>query len=643
MPQIETRSSVRTVVILCLLAILTTAIKFFLAMRLELYSDEIFYWQASQFPALAYSDLPFMAALLAGLGAETFGHHAIAVRSIFLLMGCSTPALIYWLARPLTSHKYALVSAILTLCLPMAAFLGLLAVPDVPLIFWGLLFIGCLERATRCGHWRWWLLAGVFAALGLSTHYRFSLYVLAALIFMLASRSHWHYWRSGRLWLSGLIALTGLYPALSFNLVYDLSGIDYHLLSRHPWQFQLEGLLHPFIQGTVVTPLVYALLWLTLWILIKKARAGDTRAGLFAAFAATNLGVYLVLAPWSDTTRTTLHWPLSGYMPLLVYAPLAMSAVKQWLTQRYNAKRSTILVRAIPVTGLIGTMLLFVGIGSQGFNQQLQSYLGTGVLSNKMAGWEPLTAHLRALRRINDLPADGLVVTDNYYTSAQIAFAMEEARTYTIDEDKTVRDGRYAQYAIWQRDEAGLRKLVGEQALFITEDSTLDINEKLAVMDRACILFSELTLLDQLFLYQGDKIFSFYLGNNIQAGTDGATAVCPKPSHIWLDQPGEGEAISGQTAISGWVVNHNLGVSRIRVLLNGEVAGETRRSIERNDVVSIRNAHDDPGAPLLGFEFVLDTQKFDNGRYQLALEVISGAGERQLGATRQITITNDAR
>ncbi|MEX2334055.1 MAG: glycosyltransferase family 39 protein, partial [Pseudohongiella sp.] len=484
MPQTETISIARTVGILCLLAILTTAIKLFLAIRLELYSDEIFYWQASQFPALAYSDLPFMAALLAGLGAELFGHHAIAVRSMFLLMGCSTPALVYWLARPLTGHRHALISAMLTFCLPMAAFLGLLAVPDVPLIFWGLLFLGCLERATRCGHWHWWLLAGAFAALGLSTHYRFSLYVLAALIFMFVSRSHWYYWRSARLWVSGLIAMSGLYPALSFNLVHDLSGIDYHLLSRHPWQFQLEGLLHPVIQGTIVTPLMYATLWLTLWILLKKAREGDTRAGLFAAFAATNLGVYLLLAPWSDTTRTTLHWPLSGYLPLLVYAPLALSAAGGWLTGRYHEKRSRFVVGAIPVTGLIGTLLLFVGIGSQGFNQQLQAYFGVGVLSNKMAGWQPLMNHLKALQERYDIPADGVVVTDNYYTSAQIEFAIDDARTYTIDQDKTVRDGRYAQYAIWQKDEAGLRQLPGEQAVFITEDSALSVDEKLAVMDR---------------------------------------------------------------------------------------------------------------------------------------------------------------
>jgi hypothetical protein len=43
-------------------------IKIFLATALDLYSDEVFYWQASANPAIAYSDLPFMTALLIGLG-----------------------------------------------------------------------------------------------------------------------------------------------------------------------------------------------------------------------------------------------------------------------------------------------------------------------------------------------------------------------------------------------------------------------------------------------------------------------------------------------------------------------------------------------------------------------------------------------
>ncbi|MDP1757840.1 MAG: glycosyltransferase family 39 protein, partial [Pseudohongiella sp.] len=146
-------------------------IKLALAFRLELYSDEIFYWQASRFPALAYSDLPFMAALFAGIGSELIGNSPLAVRSLFLLCGLSIPVLIFWVALPLHGHKSALMSAFLSLCVPTLAIMGLLAVPDAALLVFGLLFVGFIERATRLGNTPYWIAAGIVAALGLCTHY----------------------------------------------------------------------------------------------------------------------------------------------------------------------------------------------------------------------------------------------------------------------------------------------------------------------------------------------------------------------------------------------------------------------------------------------------------------------------------------
>ena len=43
--------------------VLLLALKLVLALQLDLYSDEIYYWLASTRPALAYSDLPFMTQL----------------------------------------------------------------------------------------------------------------------------------------------------------------------------------------------------------------------------------------------------------------------------------------------------------------------------------------------------------------------------------------------------------------------------------------------------------------------------------------------------------------------------------------------------------------------------------------------------
>lgn len=621
-------------------AIFVTVIKWLLANRLELYSDEIFYWQASQFPALAYSDLPFMTALLAGSGASVLGNTAFAVRSLFLVLSLLIPGLIYWLALPLQGKRRALQSATLSLCLPMLAMMGLLAVPDVAIIVFGLLFIGCLERATRLQHPGFWIAAGVSAALGLSSHYRFSLYILAALLFLTISRQHWRHWRSPWLWIGGSIAAAGLYPALSFNLTNDLSSLDYHFVERHPWQFQAEGLLHALTQAIVVTPLMYAALVYTLWRLFVQSRAGDDRALMFALFALCNIGVYLVLAPWADTTRTTLHWPISGYLPLLVFAPIVLSDLKTRLGKKYSPQLASKLILAIPASGLLGTLILLAGIGSQGFNQALQGVVGQGVLSNKMAGWESLTDQVQEVLEKNALDEDILIVSDNYYTAAQISFVHGSNRVFTTDTNKIIRDGRDTQYRIWGKDIVGLQDHLGADVLFITEDSTLDVIEKTAVMQTACALFSDVRLLDQLFLYEGEKIFSFYLGTGLRtADNSGSAANCPLPSSSWLDAPMWDAEIAGNYTVTGWAIN-TAGIATIKVLLDGKEIASTRRTIARPDVVALQNAESDPGVPLVGFAADIDTQAFRNGRYHLSLEIISGHGERQLAGARNVTVNN---
>ena len=140
--------------------------------NLTCYGDEIFYWLASTQLALGYSDLPFMTALLVRLGSSLTDGSTLAVRSIFLVMGSTVPLLVYWLAYPITGKQAARQSALISLCLPLGGFLGLLAVPDVPLIWFGLIALGAFERALQTDSAVCWILTGLSTACGLSTHYR---------------------------------------------------------------------------------------------------------------------------------------------------------------------------------------------------------------------------------------------------------------------------------------------------------------------------------------------------------------------------------------------------------------------------------------------------------------------------------------
>lgn len=616
--------------------LLIAALKVTLATVLDLYSDEIFYWQASTRPALAYSDLPFMAALLSGLGTALFGNSALAVRTFFLLLGSSIPLLIYWVASPLMPRRQALEAAALSLCLPLGAFLGLLAVPDVPLLFFGLLFIGSLERATRLDSIPHWIAAGLAAALGVSTHYRFALYILAALIFMLSFRDQHRHWKRPGLWLALLLLLPGLYPALMFNLNNQLSGIDYHLLERHPWEFQAEGLLHPLKQALLVTPLLYGALLYTLFTLLQKARSGDSRHGLFAVFALVNLGVYLALAPWADNTRTSIHWPLSGYLPLLIFLPEALREIHRKFAARMGSRRAGRVITFTIALGYTGSVVALLGVGSQSLQEQLRPLLGKGVLSNKMAGWRELSEHVNTLLAREPGGNELVVVTDNYYTGAQIELGLDTRHpVYNIDSDKAIRDGRAVQYELWGNNATGLADQAGKNALFISEDSTLTMPDKIATIARACGQFANVEFMEQLVLFEGEKSFSFYRGQQIGGAPIGP---CPLPTLGWLDLPQPGQEVSDSLLVSGWVINEGLGVRSVEVLVDEQVVGIANYGVPRADVVEAMMVKTDPNAPNVGFDGTLLLTTIPEGNAELTIRVTGNSGEIQTFGVRQITI-----
>lgn len=627
---------------LALGVVLLLASKIFLASILDLYSDEVFYWQASANPAIAYSDLPFMTALLIGLGSALDPQNTLASRSLFILLGSLLPLLVYWVARPISGPRYAIESAALSLCLPLAGFLGLLAVPDVPLIFYGLLAIGFFERALRTDRLAYWSLTGTVVALGLCTHYRFFLYPFAALIFLSAFQSERRQWKNPRLWLTIAIASLGLIPILWFNLGNQLSSASFYFVDRHPWEFQASGLLHIFKQAGLVTPPLYILFAYTLYLMWGEAQKGERSAALLLSFSLVNILVYLLLAPWTDATSTSIHWPLSGYFPLLVYLPTALRSAAQRLGEHCSATTAHRLVIAIPLIGFLGTITALLGVGSQAFQAQLQPLVGTGLLSNKMAGWRPFAERVDEILDL-EFEARPLLISDNYYTLAQLEYAGLTDKGYTVDEEKAVRDGRIAQYQIWEQDSVALQRLSAAEFLFVAEDSTLDTEAKHAILANICSRAARLEHLSELSLFGGDKKFSFYRGQSLVDATAAETlpaAPCPYPAIAWIDAPGRDAVLSGTVDLNGWAFNEDIGVTSIQVLIDGQAIAEVEYGGSREDVVEVMGVSSDPNRPNIGFNYRLDSSQLDNGSHRLEIEVTNALGISERYGEREIEVRN---
>ena len=149
-----------------------------------------------------------MTALLVRLGSSLTDGSALAVRSIFQ-MGSTVPLLVYWLAYPITGKQAARQSALISLCLPLGGFRS--SRYPTSIVWFGLIALGAFERALRTDSAFFWLPTGLSTACGLSTHYRFVLYPLAALGFL---PFHVVQERISNplLYLAMLIAATGLVP-----------------------------------------------------------------------------------------------------------------------------------------------------------------------------------------------------------------------------------------------------------------------------------------------------------------------------------------------------------------------------------------------------------------------------------------------
>lgn len=481
------------------------AAKLYLGARLDLFGDGAFYWLESRHPAISYSDVPFLTPLMVGLGTALVGDTVLGARILFIALGSTLPVALYWLARPITGHRDAVIAALFGMLVPVPATMGLLIIPDVPLLILSILTLGALERATRTGNKGWWIATGAFAALAFNAHYRFAFFALAVLLYLTLTREGRAHWRQRNLYIATGIALIGLAPVLWFNLSNRLAGVAFHFVDRHPWAFDPQGLFYLVTQAIWVTPILFAVFALTLWHVTQKARQGTDRAPLMIWFPAAYLVPFTLLSPWAvGGNSTTGHWSLFAYIPLLIYLPATLRRIGrlEWI---------------VPTSGVAFMALVLTSVTLAAHYPTISDN-ARRLATDKLSGWPQVGAATEAKLTELGLPPDTPILTDTYYLSTQLAHTTKRTSgIYNLDSDKIFRHGRAVQRAIWGFDEAGLRRdHAGTTALVVIERGLST--------ERLCAIFERLRPVGQFDLFEGERLYRFFIGETIK--TDATTSDC---------------------------------------------------------------------------------------------------------------------
>jgi 4-amino-4-deoxy-L-arabinose transferase-like glycosyltransferase len=478
------------------------ALRLVLAASLAPFGDEAWYWQESRALDGSYSDLPVATALLIRLGESLFGHGVLAMRAPFLLLGALLPWILVGTARRLFGAAAGWCTGTLALLLPLIGTLGIFALPDVPLTLCSALALDAMERAARTRRTRDWLTLGLALAGAWLSHYRAAMLLAAGFAFLCLTRRGRGLWREPGLWLALGVSCLGLLPLLVFNATHDWAALRFQLVERNPWSFHADALVQPLEQALVCTPLFYLLLLWAAWRCLRRAREGAPWE-LFALCGIVPIAAFFVLGCFADDTRFRVHWPLPGYLPLLLALPPLVAAGGRGVRRAFAA------ALAVLVLGAAGT---FAYLGTAATPDGAALLTRFKAFPEHFVGWQDAAARTRELLAEPRF-ADAVLVADNFMLAAELDFALGGTRpVYSLDHPINAKHGRAPQLALWQRDEAALRALGAVPVLLVAEPTARRERERLPWMQTLCTRLDHLVAVAALDPYGGRKRYRWYAG-----------------------------------------------------------------------------------------------------------------------------------
>ncbi len=340
---------------------------------IDLYPDEAQYWLWSRHLAFGYFSKPPLLPWIIALTTSIFGEDEFAVRVASPLFHMATGLVVYAIARRLYDARVACWSAVLYATLPAVSLSSAIMSTDVPLMLCWAVALYAFVRARESAGWRWWIVVGVAAGIGLLAKYAMEYWLLSALLLVLAfADERRHLPRlAGAAALAHLIYLPNLlWNAANGFVSYKHTEANANLAGSllHPKAF-LEFLSAQF---GVFGPLLFGTL-LVILVVFPRSLA-DKRARLLAVFALPTLAMMLTV---SLLSRAHANWSAPTYVSATV------------LVAAFLVARGRAVLLAASLAIHIGAALFIVG------GRQAAAALGAELpakldLLHRVRGWDAL-------------------------------------------------------------------------------------------------------------------------------------------------------------------------------------------------------------------------------------------------------------
>lgn len=408
---------------LTVLVLALTLLRLWSGANAHFVEDEAYYRLWGLGPSLGYYDHPPMIGWWIAAGQWLLGDRVLAVR-LLVILASALGSLFLWRTADILFGRVAAGWSVLFLNASILVGVGgILATPDAPSVFfWGLALWALAElHVSQKGGW--WLAAGFFAGLGLTSKYSVLFLGAGIVLWLLLVPSARKWLLSWRLWAGGVLAIACFAPVLWWNSAHDWVSFYKQfgragrgeLTAKYVFEFvgAVLGLLNPLI---AIPALAGA------GLLVRRMLKGDGAAGLIVLTVLPFLG-YLVVH--SLHARVQGNWPAPLFPAFAIMAGVFMAdAVTGNRFWRLLARGGVLLGLVVAVVVQIHAVHALTGR----FARKDPTF--------QLRGWPEIGREVVALARKTNAT---YIATSGYGLNGQLAYLLKDSSLPVVQLNERIR------------------------------------------------------------------------------------------------------------------------------------------------------------------------------------------------------------
>ncbi len=269
----------------------------------ELWDDEAYYWVYSRHLDWGYFDHPPMIALLIKIGYSLF-HNELGVRLLVVMLNTLT---LWVTARLLTKEDNRLYYLIIGSMGAMQVG-GMLAVPDVPLIFFAALYFWAYKVFVDEQSWKNTLLLAISMALMFYSKYHGVLLVFFTVL------SNLNLLRVFKYYVAVVITTLLFLPHIIWQYNHGFPSLQYHLVERNASSYHISFTLD-YLAGQLLLfgPLLG-------WLLLYYAFICPIQHTFERALKFSVIGVLVFFMISTFKGRVEANWTVMLFTPVVILA-----------------------------------------------------------------------------------------------------------------------------------------------------------------------------------------------------------------------------------------------------------------------------------------------------------------------------------